>query len=217
MTILILFDFFKAFDSIPHALLLSKLKSLNISNWILRWLFTYLTDRVKAVVDLLSAASGVPQGSILGPLLFAIFFNDLPAAIRFAKVMIFADDTQLYLHFYPRNILQAIENMNRDAQAVADWQRLSVLIVEWRSISMYAAPSETPLLRLYPLRHAPKRTNMHSPVKRCLYSTRFKRELRAALMQRDVADWNTRVRNERFHASLLFPTAEPIVPLQARL
>ena len=52
---------------------------------------------------------------------------------------------------------------------------------------------------------------------RSTLTQRFKRELRAVLMQRDVADWNTRVLNERFHASLLFPTAEPIVPLQARL
>ena len=43
--------------------------------------------------------------------------------------MIFADDTQLYLHFYPKNILQAIENMNRDAQAVADWARASGLLL----------------------------------------------------------------------------------------
>ena len=136
MTILILFDFSKAFDSIPHALLLSKLKSLNISNRVLQWFFTYLTDRVQAVVDSegsvsdwLRAASGVPQGSVLGPLLFAIFINELPAAIRLAKVMIFADDTQLYLHFYPKNLLQAIENMNRDAQAVANWARANGLLL----------------------------------------------------------------------------------------
>ena len=136
MTILVLFDFSKAFDSIPHALLLSKLKSLNISNRVLRWFFTYLTGRVQAVVDSggsvsdwLRAASGVPQGSVLGPLLFAIFINDLPAAIRFAKIMIFADDTQLYLHFYPTNLLQAIENMNRDAQAVANWARANGLLL----------------------------------------------------------------------------------------
>ena len=49
---------------------------------------------------------------------------------------------------------------------------------------------------------------------RSTLTQRFKRELRAAQMQRDVADWNTRVRN---HATLLFPTAEPIVPLQDRL
>ena len=77
-------------------------------NRVLRWFFSYLADYFQTVVDAggnisdwLSVASGVPQGSVRGPLLFSIYVNDLPSAIRCVKVRIFADNTQLYLHFLP--------------------------------------------------------------------------------------------------------------------
>lgn len=105
VTILVLLDFSKAFDTISHARLLLKLRSLNVSNATLGWFFNYLADRLQAVVDedgnvsdWLRASSGVPQGSVLSPLLFDIYINNLPRVLRFARHMLFADDTQLYTH-----------------------------------------------------------------------------------------------------------------------
>ena len=126
LSFLILFDFNRTFNSIPHTILLAK--PLNFSTHTLRWFFSYLAYRLQAVIDSggmisdwLRAESGVPQGSVLGPLHFAIFINDLPAAVRFSKVMIFADDTQLYHHFFPANFHHALDCVTRDTQAVADW------------------------------------------------------------------------------------------------
>ena len=136
LTLLILFDFSKAFDSIPHTRLLAKLRALNMSDHVLRWIFNYLADRLQAVVyedasisDWLRASSGVPEGSALEPLLFSIYINELPAALTFARVMIYADDTQVYTHFIPTNIELAIARASIDAQAVANWVRGNGLLL----------------------------------------------------------------------------------------
>lgn len=97
-------DFSKAFNRVDHNILIKTLNQLGIGNPLLSWLNSYLSNRhlFVSVLGSSSAAfvpsSGVPQGAVLFPLLFALFVNSAPSVLRHAKLLMFADDIKLYLH-----------------------------------------------------------------------------------------------------------------------
>ncbi|MEW8548045.1 MAG: reverse transcriptase family protein, partial [Candidatus Thiodiazotropha sp.] len=116
-------DFAKAFDSVPHKRLLHKISAYGIRGPVLSWIKDFLTGRRQYVSikgensSWKDVLSGVPQGSVLGPVLFVIYINDLPEVVT-SIVKIFADDTKLYNTDNNSDIIQ------QDLDALCSWADL---------------------------------------------------------------------------------------------
>ena len=118
-------DLSKAFDTVDHVLLVEKLKTIGASSQVVKWFTSYFESRyqVTSVENCqstqLKVPLGVPQGNILGPLLFLIYVNDLPKCLEHCQVVIYADDTVIY---FSANCCQNIEyHLNADLANLAEW------------------------------------------------------------------------------------------------
>ena len=148
----ILLDFAKAFDKVPHQRLLQKLTYYGVRGKTNNWIGSFLRNRHQQVVldgatsTTADVLSGVPQGTVLGPLLFLAYINDLPDMITSSSSKLFADDSMLF-----RVILDDIDraSLQSDLSALEDWER------QWQ---MSFNPSKCSVIRIVPKGRQPIET-----------------------------------------------------------
>ena len=121
-------DFSKAFDSIPHERLLKKVEAYGIQGNVLKWIRSFLSNRKQRVClggkysNWQDVTSGIPQGSVLGPILFTIFINDMPDAVK-SCMKLFADDAKIFNaieNIHDINLIQ--EDIHKLLQWSTKWQ-----------------------------------------------------------------------------------------------
>ena len=119
----IFLDYSKAFDSVPHKRLIKQVQSFGIEGEALRWIEAFLNTRRQKVLangaqsNWYPVVSGIPQGSILGPILFSLFVNDIPKEIR-SHISMFADDSKIYL---PLHTDMDNYQLQQDILDLEDW------------------------------------------------------------------------------------------------
>ena len=124
LTGMILIDLQKAFDTIDHGVLLEKMVHLRFTNHTISWFRSYLTDRTfkvnidEAFSDNGDLICGVPQGFILGPLLFLLYVNDMPQSVN-SDLFLYADDSCLV--FQHKDIKEIEKQLNNDFSRLCDW------------------------------------------------------------------------------------------------
>ena len=155
--LLVLLDLSAAFDTIDHNLLLLLLeKSFGLSGTVLLWIKSYISARSqsvrvgKAISEVLCLLFGVPQGSVLGPILFILYTTSLGKVIDFHKLAhhFYADDTQLWVYFNPKvessvlNAVHAVETCCKDIRAWMQYNKLKLNDDKTELLAISANPSE---------------------------------------------------------------------------
>lgn len=129
VTVLISLDYSKAFDMIDHKLLISILHYIGLENNAIKLVSSFLSDRIQQVKlnnktsTALNVTCGVPQGSILGPILYAIYTCNFHTCLSYCGYHYYADDTQIYHSFDYSNINASLEQVNRDISALVDMSK----------------------------------------------------------------------------------------------
>ena len=118
-------DLRKAFDCVQHPVLIRKLLELKFDKLVVRWVKSYLTGRLQRVLandtysSQLPITQGVPQGSVLGPLFYLIYANDLPESVNNCEIVLYVDDTVLFTA--NRSFERSVRKLQGDLHALSDW------------------------------------------------------------------------------------------------
>ena len=124
VTALVLLDYTKAFDFLNHTILISILHYVGFSNSAIDMIKSFVTDRTQCVKidntfsDSINVTTGVPQGSILGPLLFSIYTSNFHTCLKYCNYHFYADDTQLYHSFSTSDFVNANDKLNLDLNSL---------------------------------------------------------------------------------------------------
>ena len=135
LSAVVLLDMTKAFDSVNHETLILKLQDVGTSSHTLQWFRSYLSNRKQVVrihstlSEPLPVTSGVPQGSILGPVLFSIYTNDLSSIPQKCSTQSYVDDTKLITSFQLKDNLDAITDLKDDLFKIGEWCSNNLLLL----------------------------------------------------------------------------------------
>ena len=133
INIMIFLDFSKAFDTVNHRLILEKLKILGFDSPSCAWIKSYLSNRYQCVKigenvsEWKLIKNGVPQGSIIGPLLFTILTSDMKKCFHFGNYHEYADDTTEYKNSKVENVNDSIQDINKDMLRVGEYCKNNIL------------------------------------------------------------------------------------------
>jgi len=156
VNLLLLLDMSKAFDCVHHTLLIKKLRHINFSSSVVNWFQSYLHNRCIRVFvndnvksDWSALETGVPQGSVLGPLLFALYLFDMPEVLNYCKYHQYADDLQLYLEFDPTRYDDACTKVREDVLSIIEYMCNHNLILNVDKTQVIVLGSAPYVKRLY--------------------------------------------------------------------
>ena len=131
MALTVFIDLRKAFDSVSHSIILEKLRLLGLTGLEYKWFESYLSNRQHRVMignqmsDLKNVSTGVPQGSLLGVLLFEIQINDICESLKYSQCMLYVDDTTLYV--IGKSLCCMRAKIQADLSSLANWLKVNKL------------------------------------------------------------------------------------------